>query len=159
MKPRHWILALTILGVLAGCGSHEPLPVVSPSDPVVSVNGVLDDITAAGLPADHVTIWTAETDPVGLLGRPNQYVAAASFDLPDGDPTATAGRIGRGGVVEIWPDAQSAQARSTFIQNTLKAGNGLLGTEYHYLHGPVLLRITGTVPPAEAAKYGKALTP
>lgn len=161
--------ALT-LALLLGCasGTTEPEPVASPpaSEPAAAptpsaaptIADVLAKLTRAGLPFSHPVTYDATTDPVHLLGRPGQYTASASFDLPDGDPTDTPGRIGRGGVIEIWPTAAGAAVRSKFIQDALAAGAGALGTEYDYLAGPVLLRITGHLTPTLAAHYGKALT-
>lgn len=161
--------ALT-LALLLGCasGTSEPEPVASPpaSEPAAvptpsaapTVAEVLAKLTRAGLPFSHPVTYNATTDPVHLLGRPGQYTASASFDLPDGDATDTPGRIGRGGVIEIWPDAAGARARSKFIQDTLASAGGALGTEYNYIDGPVLLRITGHLTPTLAAHYGKALT-
>ena len=39
----------------------------------------------------------------------------------------------------------------------LKAANGVLGTEYDYLKGPVLLRVTGQIKPSSAKAYQAAL--
>jgi hypothetical protein len=153
--------ALVLVAVLlAACSDNPPPlgPTPSSAVPVLTVNAVLDRIAAAGLPADNVKIWTAETDPVHLLGRPGGYDAAASFDVPGADLSATEGRIGRGGVIEVWPAPSAAADRVRFIQNTLSGAGGALGTEYDYQDGPVLLRITGALIPDTAAKYGKALT-
>jgi hypothetical protein len=34
---------------------------------------------------------------------------------------------------------------------------GILGTEYDYLAGPVLVRVAGVLTPAQAAQYGAAI--
>jgi hypothetical protein len=72
------------------------------------------------------------------------------------DPDAEKYGIDRGGVIEVWPDADGAQARANFITKSLK-DLPILGTEYHYLRGPVLVRITGKVKPSIAAKFQAAV--
>jgi hypothetical protein len=150
-------LALGLV-VLTACSASPPPRESPPPSPVLTVNAVLDRIAAAKLPASNAVIWTPDTDPVHLLGRPGQYTASASFEIPGGDPTAPPGRIGRGGVVEVWPDATSAANRVRLIQSALSGAGGMLGTEYDYQAGGTLLRITGTLTPDVAARYGRTLT-
>lgn len=54
------------------------------------------------------------------------------------------------------PNAADAQQRSEYIQSTLKAAP-ILGTEYHYVTGGALVRISGKVLPSLAKKYEQAL--
>jgi hypothetical protein len=118
----------------------------------------MDSVLAALAPAgakDAVTI-TAETDDNNLLGRPGGYTARATYVLPGGAGTAGGNDTDRGGSIEIWPDAGGAQARSAYILGQLKA-NPMLGTEYHYLAGPVLVRVSGKVKPADAKKVEEAV--
>jgi hypothetical protein len=117
---------------------------------------VLDKLTAAGLSISNGAVQDENTDPNNLLGRPNGYTSRASFDVPGGDPEAKAGDIARGGVIEVFADATTAKARADYIASTLKAAP-IFGTEYHYLNGLVLVRISGKVKPSEASKFQAAV--
>jgi hypothetical protein len=76
--------------------------------------------------------------------------------VPGGDKDSKPYGIDRGGVVEVFADAGAAQTRSKYIQDTLKSMQ-MLGTEYHYLNGPVLVRITGKVKPSVAKPFEAAV--
>jgi hypothetical protein len=58
--------------------------------------------------------------------------------------------------VEVYPDEAGAAARKKFIDDTMKA-TPILGTEYSYLDGPVLLRLSQQLTPAQAQEYQAAL--
>lgn len=161
--PARLVLApLAIAGLAVACSSGGTSgPSAAPSAPAttgaatttttgaLTAQDVLATLTPAGA-ADPVTV-TAESDTNHLLGRPGQYTAKVTFTLSGGDPTAGPDRVDRGGAIEIWPDAVSAKKRSDYIQSTL-AATPMLGTEYDYLAGPVLVRVTGKVTPANAKK-------
>jgi hypothetical protein len=125
--------------------------------PTWTAEAVLVKLTAAGLPLTNGAVQDENTDPNDQLGRPNGYISRASFELSGGDMTAEKYYVDRGGVIEVWLDAAAAKARSDYIQGLLKAAP-LLGTEYHYLNGPVLLRITGKVKPSVATRFEGAIT-
>jgi hypothetical protein len=105
--------------------------------------------------ATDPVVTTPETDPVHLQGRPGQYTERATFALPGGDPSSD--RAERGGVVEVFPSPDDAQRRSTFIQDSLKALPILGTTEYHYIHGGILVRVTGRVAPSVAERIGASV--
>lgn len=168
------ILALAIVATIAsgvaGCGddsgpgSAGPAPAaaitIQPTTAAASTRTaekVLADLTAAGLPLTNGVVQDENTDPNNLLGRPNGYVSRASFDVDGGDPTAAPYKVDRGGVIEVFADGAAAQARSKYIQDTLKSLGPMMGTEYHYLSGPVLVRIFGSVKPSVAAKFEAAV--
>jgi hypothetical protein len=117
---------------------------------------VLDALRAAGLPLSNAAVQDENTDPNNLIGRPNGYLSRTSFDLSGGDPDGEKYGIDRGGVIEVFPDTASAAARSKFIQDALKSMQ-ILGTEYHYLNGPVLVRVTGKVKPSTAKPFEAAV--
>lgn len=160
--------AVALALVLAACGgspqSASPpaaapssaAPSPTPSAAAVTAKQILDQLVAAGLPVTNGAVQDENTDPNNLLGRPNGYLHRASFDVPGGDPDAEKGSVDRGGVIEVWADAAGAKARAEFIQTTLKAAQ-ILGTEYHYLNGPVLVRVTGKVKPSVAKPFEAAV--
>ncbi|UGT55180.1 hypothetical protein [Nocardia asteroides] len=102
--------------------------------------------------ATIVTI-TEDNDPNNLIGRPNGYVDAAIAY----DSTTTCPDLGTdcGAMVEVWPTPEAAQQRANYIASLQKA-SPILGTEYHHLHGPVLLRVTGGIKPSANAAYSTA---
>lgn len=102
-----------------------------------------------------VTI-TEDNDPNNKIGRPGGYVSAAT--LYDQGASCTELGVECGATVEVWADEESATARSKFIQDALKGANGVLGEEYHYQEGPVLLRVYGDIKPSVARKYQAAFT-
>jgi hypothetical protein len=99
-----------------------------------------------------VTI-TEDNDPNDLIGRPTGYIDAAV--LYDSNLTCDELGVGCGATLEIWPDAMAAQARSDYIQGILTE-SPVLGTEYNYLSGHALLRVTGDIKPSLAAEYEAA---
>ncbi|MHB8220536.1 MAG: hypothetical protein ACYDHU_09495 [Acidimicrobiales bacterium] len=144
------VVALVLGGsVLSACASS--------SDTVpraVTAAQVIRDIIGRGLPAHLTTVYTAASDPTHLLGRPGEYLSKADF----GDPrvaTAT-GPITAGGEVDVFPNAEKAKYRAEFIQSFLQ-GDPLAGSEYDYLNGPILLRVSGRLRPTQAKGYQRAL--
>lgn len=132
-----------------------------PADPVEAKTAeevfaeIAQDVSTARL----VKIYTEDNDPNDLLGRPNGYTSKIAFsdsriskDDTDGlDKDA----IDRGGSIEVFPDAASAKARATYIQEILKTTG--FGTEYDYVKGPILVRVTGNLTPTKAKEYQAAL--
>jgi hypothetical protein len=116
---------------------------------------VLAKLTAGGLPISNGAVQDENTDPNNLIGRPNGYTSRASFDVPGGKPDGDKYDIDRGGVIEVWADAAAAKTRADYLTNALK-NMPILGTEYHYLRGPVLVRISGKVKPSVATGFETA---
>jgi hypothetical protein len=140
--------AATTAAAIATTAAPSP----TPAAPKLDAKAVVDALVAAKLPVTKVVVQTEDTDPNDLLGRPNGYVSRASFDVPGGDPEADTGQVSRGGAVEVFADAAGAAARKQHIQELMKS-NPILGTEYDYVNGPVLLRITGKVKPSVAKTF------
>ena len=57
----------------------------------------------------------------------------------------------------MFADGADAHVRSDYIQETLASLGPIAGTEYHYLTGPILVRVTGELPPSVAADYEAAV--
>ncbi len=166
-------LALTLSGV-AACGidpsppatpsvsspSAAPTTVVTPepADPR-SADEVFTDLAEKIDSVKLVKSYTEDDDPNKLLGRPNGYTSKIAFsdsriskkDVEYADSDA----IERGGSVEVYPDADGAKQRADYLQAIGKS-SGLVN-EYDYLNGPVLVRVTGNLPPSKAKDYEAAL--
>jgi hypothetical protein len=136
--------------------SAAPSPVEPPPAAPLDAKAVLAKLTAAGLPMSKGSVQDENTDPNNLLGRPNEYTSRACFDVDGADPTADKYSVDRGGVIEVFANASDARARADYIAGVLKAAP-MLGSEYHYLAGPVLVRISGKVKPSVAAKFQAAV--
>lgn len=104
--------------------------------------------------------YTARNDPNHLLGRPNGYVSKTAFldtRINQSQFThADLGGVDPGGSVEYFSTANLAAHRARYIQS-LQAGSPMFGTEYDYLDGGVLLRVSGHLVPSQATKYKREL--
>ncbi|MCC3273221.1 hypothetical protein MUK71_03870 [Arthrobacter zhangbolii] len=101
-----------------------------------------------------VTEVTELNDTNGLIGRPGQYISAAWISDTAADSAETG--IDGGAVVEVFADEADAQTRSDYIQGVLEGMGPAFGTEYHYMDGAVLLRVSGVLMPSQAALYEEA---
>lgn len=101
-------------------------------------------------------VFTAETDPHHLLGRPGGYLSKVSFfdsRIDPGTASASEGGIQRGGLVEAFADEHSAQLRMEYLQTQ----GPPYGEEYSYVSGPVLVRVANALTPEQASEYAAAL--
>lgn len=124
------------------------------SQPSPSAQSVADEI-ATTVDVEQVVI-DENNDPNDLIGRPNGYVAAVL--LKDSRLPGCTEDLGVdcGATVEEWPNTDSAQARADYIA-ALQKDSPMLGSEYHYLVGPVLVRVSGELKPSQAMQYEGAI--
>ena len=166
-------LSIAVLSVSA-CGvdpSPPTAPASSGSDPLQasetpqatketrSAKEVFGDLANVVASAKLVKVYTEDDDPNKLLGRPSGYTSKIAFSdsrIPKKDTEYTdSDAIERGGSIEVYSDADGAKQRADYIQAIGKSSN--LANEYDYLKGPVLLRVTGNLPPSKANDYQSAL--
>lgn len=120
---------------------------------------VVATLKAAGLPVTLTVDYDETTDPNKQLGRPGGYVDKVAFtdsriqaaDVADDKE----GSIELGGGVEVFATEAEAQARADYIKE-VTAGMPAL-TEYGYVKGGVLLRLSRQLTPTQAAEYEAAL--
>jgi hypothetical protein len=172
---RRTVVTMVALLALAGCGADESTDQsaeatagssasasasaeAAPAAPL-DANVVLGELQAAGLPITGSVVITEMNDSNNLIGRPGQYTSKVAFadqrtgaTLSEAEPNNDAG-----GSVEVFTDEATAQARSKYIQDTLASLGPVAGTEYHYLAGTALVRVTGELPPSVAAEYETAV--
>jgi hypothetical protein len=131
----------------------------SPTAQAVDAEAALAYLRDAGLPITDSAVITETNDANNLIGRPGQYVSKVAFaDSRLGVPLDSAGPGNEGGgSIEVFADSDDAQVRSDYIQETLQGLGPVAGTEYHYLAGPVLIRVNGGLPPSVAAEYEAAV--
>lgn len=151
-----------LLLALGACGSgsdeqpaaNESVARSTTSEPT-DVMTLTASLKAAVPEISKVVVYTEDTDPNDLLGRPNGYTQAAV--LIDSRTNCDESDLGVscGAVLEMWPSADEAKGRSEYIQSALK-DNPMLGTEYNYLRGANLLRVTGELKPSDARAIQEA---
>ncbi|MEU4699829.1 hypothetical protein [Nonomuraea dietziae] len=148
--PARAAAALALAALLTACGGGT-------TDKDAA--GIISELAAQGLPADHTVTYTEENDPNKLLGRPHGYVSKAAFTDERAAVQGAGGKpgdINLGGGVEVFPDADAAETRVAYIQNIAKS-SPMLG-EYTYQSGNVVLRISKDLPPSDAQSYETALS-
>lgn len=103
--------------------------------------------------------YTAEDDPNHQLGRPNGYTSKTAFAdariPPDQRPQDNT-EIENGGSIEVFSSSADAQTRKDYIQKVTQPLGGLL-TEYDYVKGAVLVRVSKLLTPDQAKEYETAL--
>ncbi len=118
---------------------------------------MVQQLEDSGLPVKQVETYTAGNDPNKLLGRPGQYTSKANFS----DARAKSdGRKGveptEGGSVEVFADENDAKTRFRYVKKLAEKGGGFF-SEYDYLDGLIVLRVSSDLTPNEAAEYEEAL--
>ena len=129
---------------------------------VIEATGVpswlMNPCFASEAPATPSVVYTADTDPNHLLGRPGGYLSKASFtDTRISSPGLAgcpAGAVELGGSVETYADATGVQNRMNYIQGIAQS-NPMFG-EYDYTAGPALIRVSRLLTPQQAANYRSA---
>lgn len=152
---------------LAGCshsGAQSPAVTAvgsKASSKTLTAAQVADALRNAGVPLTVTKAYTAADDPNHLLGRPGGYASKVAFsdarvsaaDVDFRAPDA----LERGGSVEVFPAPGEATARMKGVQAVLQGASGVLGSEYDYVSGPVLVRVSGLLTPDQAQVYQRAL--
>lgn len=126
-----------------------PASTPEPVAVTISLKQVVTAFEQAKLPVTKPVVYDAETDPNGLLGRPNQYVEKMNFI----DPRDKKKRSDC--TIEVFKDQADAESRKTYIDTIGKASS--LFASYSYLHKNVLVRISFGVLPKDAEAYKQAL--
>lgn len=134
--------------VLAGCSGDSEATSDKATAAAERIESAVESIT-------ETTEITEDNDPNDMIGRPNGYDAAVVIY----DERAECADLGVdcGATVEEFASEGDAQQRSDYIQGLLDAAP-LLGAEYHYLNGGLLLRVSGELPPSAADEYEAAFS-
>lgn len=144
-----YVLTGVLLLALAACGGESDASKEGDADSAVQrIEKQVAEVTEA------IAI-TEDNDPNDLIGRPNGYESGVILRDERGECDELG--VTCGAVLETWPDADAAQERSDYILGILE-DSPALGSEYHYLDGATLLRVTGELTPSEAADYEAALS-
>lgn len=114
---------------------------------------VAEELKSTSSTAEKVVTVTEENDPNDLIGRPNGYDSAAILY----DSEVSCDELGSecGVVVEVFSDENAARARGEYIQGILSEAPAL-GSEWDYVKGSVVLRVSGELKPTSNTKYAEA---
>lgn len=162
MKRKLSLILMSVLVVvlIAGCSASGGGTAAAETKPKVDVTKmsaeeIVKTFQDAGFPIENVQVLTAETDKGELLGRPNQYTSKAIFeDARSNSPAAGSATEGTaGGSIEVFNNAEDAQARYDYIQPITE---NAMFSQYLYLYENVFLRIDGALTPDQAAQYETA---
>lgn len=120
-------------------------------------DGPTAEALAASLKADVSSITktvtiTEDNDPNDSIGRPGSYSEAVSIYDSRADCGEDDLSVDCGAKIEVFDSAGGAKDRMDYIQKSLK-DNPILGSEYNYVIGNALLRVSGTLKPSEAKEY------
>lgn len=170
------VLTLAMIG-LVGCGGetppHNTQPPAEPQQTQqpqetqkedtaqkISIETVINQFKADGLPIGRVTEQTAESDPNQKLGRPGEYIASAQFEdtrveqMPF-DPQFDKHDLPTGGVIEIFNNTKDLQARQKHIEMAYEAMPS--AKQYVFVHNNILLRVEFALTPEQAQAYKLSL--
>ncbi|MFE2142173.1 hypothetical protein ACFXA3_10540 [Streptomyces sp. NPDC059456] len=167
-RATHAVAAVVTAALLTACSTAASTPKVAPggqaapapapSKATADAAGAFAVLSAAVPSVKFGGTVTAENDPNHFLGRPHQYSSKVTFTdgrIPaDQTEGHQPGDVELGGSIEVFPNAADAQARHDYIQTVTKGMPAL--TEYDYLHGQTLVRVSRLLTPAQAADYEKA---
>lgn len=128
----------------------------------------------------EIVVYTEETDPNELLGRPNGYTSKIVFadtritqpekmtleDLKN-DTTGTEAEKQKfltshnepyGGTIEIFSNETDMQKRKDYLSSMMSSGNTFLNSSYAYIYSNacILLRIHRSLTPTQAEEYENA---
>lgn len=157
------LLAVALLTLsLAACSqegdtgaSSSPAAEVK-QEKAASATEVAESIKAEVTEVSKVVAITEDNDPNDKIGRPNGYVDGAVLFDSRAEPLDAELGVDQGATIEVWPSEAEATERAEYIQGLLDESEGLLGSEYHYQSGGMLLRVSGSIKPTAAKAYEAA---
>jgi hypothetical protein len=104
-------------------------------------------------------VYTEADDPNKLMGRPGGYTSKTAFyDSRISKDAAVGARddaIIRGGSVEVFETAEAASKRYEYVKAIAESSS--LFTEYDYVAGTALVRVSKELTPTQAREYEAAL--
>ncbi|HBJ8545851.1 hypothetical protein HXA92_12125 [Listeria monocytogenes] len=181
MKKTLGVVLLGLVLLLTACGGESTSKETKDQEQKseasaksITADSTFESFVRADIPMYENVVYTEETDPNELLGRPNSYIAKIDFnDMTAIDRIATKNiedfgleesdkgsqvtkLIGMrtGGTIEEFKTEKDLQTRLEYLQNL--AVKSEIDNEYRYSRGKVLLRIDAALTPTEAEKYEKA---
>jgi hypothetical protein len=137
----------------AESSSTAASPEASTSAEAADATQLADELKGSSKTATKVVTITEDNDPNNLIGRPNGYDSAAVIYDAGGSCDDVSSDCGL--VIEVFSDEASAKSRGEYIQGILK-GSPALGSEWDYVKGNALLRVSGKLSPSTNTTYAEA---
>ncbi|MCP1355421.1 hypothetical protein [Aneurinibacillus migulanus] len=133
----------------------QPAPIEKPKP--ANASEVVKSMKESGLHIGKTETYTASNDPNNLLGRPGQYTSKVNFvDTSIKTDVINSIEVTNGGSVEMFDNEEDAKNRYDYISGIAKKMGGPF-SEYDYLEGKVLIRVSKEFTPDQAKRYEKAL--
>ena len=149
INKKHAIIACAAAAVLIAAAVLVYFLFFAGKTPYTAEN-VVAALYRRGLPIETPMIYSEATDPDGLLGTMNQYTSKVSWTdkrVSNGSDT-----LARGGIVEVFPSAELAQARLRQLNLMLPSQSGI-ATQVNR----VVMRLSPDFSTAQATEYQQAL--
>ena len=148
---RALVLLVALLVALGACSSE-------PDTPPRTADQVVADLAGRVPSASPTVVFTAETDPNALLGRPGGYTSAAGFSdarVPSEYRDALAGSVEAGGKVEVFADEDAAQRRADYIGSISEQAP--MFSEWTFVSGATVVRVSRFLTEPQANEYRAVL--
>ena len=170
MRSIRWAAyAAVVACMIAGCSSSDPAPAQTgtqssapkaDSKPASLTAEQVSDELAKAIPSFKTfRVYTEADDPNKLMGRPGGYTSKTAFyDSRISKDAAVGARddaIIRGGSVEVFESAELAIKRYEYVKAIAESSS--LFTEYDYVSGTALVRVSKELTPTQAREYEAAL--
>ena len=140
------------LGQSGTSGSQKPVSLQTPSG--LTAKGLVEALRCKGIPVGQMETYNERTDENHLLGRPNGYTSKTNW-VDTRIPNQMGGfDVDGGGSAEVFSNAADAKDRFDYLAGWTKS-DPALAAEYDYLLGKVVLRVSTTLIPSQAADYKK----
>ncbi|EPG0942138.1 TPA: hypothetical protein PNA97_000962 [Listeria monocytogenes] len=186
MKKGIGILLLGLVLLLGACGTDsadkepkepketkETKKTTESKKQEVTAESTMDSFVKAEIAMYKNVVFTVDTDPNELLGRPNSYIAKIDFNdktaidriatknindlgLDESDKGAQIEQLineRTGGTIEEFKTEEDLQKRLEYLQDLPVKTD--VDNEYRFSNSKVLLRIDSKLTPNEAEKYKK----
>lgn len=143
-------LLLCILCIFSGCGGNQKSEVEITSDTLITALSSVESF-------DKSVIYTEETDPNELLGRPNNYIGKADFSDTRCEQWSEDNLAG--GTFEYFSNEADCDSRYEYLLKLSDPSLGALGVnQYIYKYSTVILRVDFELTSTQAEEYRDALT-
>jgi len=160
MRPALTLPLVAALLCLAGCHrpSAQPSTDGAPTYTIGSAftaSTIMVQLTLAVPTARLTATYTQATDPNHLLGQAHEYASKVEFADSringSDEQRAQSGGIDYGGTIEVFATSADAAARADALQSVLT--RSIDYTEWDFLHGNVLIRVSQYLTPAQAEDF------
>ena len=140
-------LSLCVALFIAGFGLY-----MFTHKPDMTAEQMIVKMQADKLPINNYIVFDETTDLNKLLGRPNQYISKVNF--ADSRLEQEEGTDPNGGSIETFKNSGDLNIRKDHLDNVAK--NMPVFTQYIFVNGNYLLRLSSDLTPEQAEEYKKA---